>query len=50
MGRINYWEDIIIVSVFLGMQLFENIMEYREYTCPIHCEVDHKHIKADDGL
>ena len=50
MGRTNYWEGIIIISVFLGMRFFEYVMEYRDYECPSYCAVDHKHIKEDDEL
>lgn len=50
MGRTNYWESLIIISVFLGMRFFEYKMEYREYNCPEYCSVEHEHIKDDNGL
>ena len=50
MGRTNYWENLIIIGVFLGMRLFEYVMEYRKYECPTYCAVEHKHIKDNNGL
>jgi hypothetical protein len=50
MGRTNYWESVIIISVFLGMRLFEVVMEYRGYSCPNYCSVQHEHIKEDNEL
>ena len=31
------------------MRVFEYTMEYRGYSCPEYCQVDHSHIKDCDG-
>ena len=43
-------ESFIIILVFNSMIIFEAVFEYKGYSCPEYCGVEHEHIEELNEL